>query len=213
MLAFQGRLADAQGTPSQGNVTMGLSVYASTAGGSPCHDEMQTVLTQSGLFDVRIGATSGISGACDFDAATYLEIAVNGESLTPRLALTASAYALNTQLLDGHAWSEVVAAEAVYSCAQGGPAKDNDTECTLKLYGDPVCDYNCVLDPPAVPACPPGCIDASPLGYPYFADVRCEYTEMPGCTLIGDNGGSVTTRTCACAPASLHGHALAGGSP
>jgi hypothetical protein len=107
---FQGRLADASGTPLHGAYDMTFALYDAPAqgAGTLCFSETysaatQQVMVNSGLFNVHIGGldpANGIAG-CDFGRPYYLEIAVAGpsgmETMSPRLPITSAAYAFTAQ--------------------------------------------------------------------------------------------------------------------
>lgn len=101
LINFQGRLADSSGTPRVGQWTMVFGIYTVTSGGTACFSESQAVAVNSGLFNANIGSASGGIGAgCDFSLPYYLQITVGGEALSPRIALTAAAYAMRAQVAD-----------------------------------------------------------------------------------------------------------------
>jgi hypothetical protein len=93
---FQGRLADAAGTPKTGVFAMTFRLFTASAGGTACHDETQTsVPVNSGLFSTVIGGASGISTACTFATQHWLEVQVGTDPpMTPRVPLVAVAYSM-----------------------------------------------------------------------------------------------------------------------
>jgi hypothetical protein len=104
LINFQGRLADQNGVPLSGTYSIVFGVWSAATGGTACFTETQSVAVNAGLFNVNVGsATSGgVSASCTFAAAAYLELKVGTDAaMTPRLALTATGYAFNTDALDG----------------------------------------------------------------------------------------------------------------
>lgn len=103
---FQGRLADASGTPKTGSYAMTFSIWSAATGGTACFTETQTVAANSGLFNANIGgATSGgIATACNFSVPYWLQLQVGSDSaMTPRIALTSAAYAFRAAYADDSA--------------------------------------------------------------------------------------------------------------
>ena len=106
---FQGRLADAAGTPKTGVFAMTFRLFTSSAGGTACHDETQTTVpVNSGLFSTIIGGAGGISTACNFAVQHWLEVQVGTDPpMTPRVPLVAVAYSMTAQ--------NIVAGAAIYA--------------------------------------------------------------------------------------------------
>ncbi len=93
MINYQGRLTDASGALSTGVYTMTFSLYdASTEGTLMWGPEMQSVTLTDGLFNVLLGSVNPLD-ASDFTGATYLELEVDGEVLSPRQQIVSVAYA------------------------------------------------------------------------------------------------------------------------
>ncbi len=117
ILMYQGRLLNSNNVPlSDSTATMSFALYdASTAGTclwSNNSDTCATIATRSvtltaGLFSEALGDTSASYAAIAEsvfmnNATVYLEVTVNGETLTPRKRMLSSPYAMNSDALDGY---------------------------------------------------------------------------------------------------------------
>src|SRR5581483_875705 len=102
-IAFQGRLADPAGNPKTGTYSMTFNIYTSATGGAACHSETDSVVVNSGMFVVRLGAaTGGINAACAFNAPSWIEIQVGTDAaMAPRTQLLAAPYAITAQAVGG----------------------------------------------------------------------------------------------------------------
>jgi len=112
---YQGRLADAAGNPLDGTYGMTFALFATDSGGSPVWgpESHPAVPVSGGLFSVGLGSqTSGGIPTTVWDGDRYLEIAVGGETMSPRelirsvpiagMALTVPDGAIGTaQIADG----------------------------------------------------------------------------------------------------------------
>jgi len=100
---YQGRLIK-DNVPVDGTKTMVFSIYAVATGGSPIWtSENVSVEVHNGLFRYVLGTDGGDLSSIDWTAgqALYLQVMVDGETLTPREELSAYPYAINSHLLDG----------------------------------------------------------------------------------------------------------------
>jgi len=95
LLTYQGHLLDANGLPvTDGAYPMAFSLWdAESTGQQLWGPEVHTVTVRDGYFALLLGAEMPLD-ATHFIGNTYLEIAVSGETLTPRQPLGAVAYAL-----------------------------------------------------------------------------------------------------------------------
>ncbi len=91
---YQGRLYDDAGAPLNTSVEMRFTIYdALTDGNVMWGPEIyDTVAVQEGLFDVALGSQSPMSPAL-WNGDRYLEIAVDGQVLTPRELIRSVPYA------------------------------------------------------------------------------------------------------------------------
>jgi len=115
IITYQGRLLDTDGVPeAAASVDVVFTLYDSLAAGTclwsnssaTCATTTTRVVTLTdGLFSENLGDTTlaapyaAISSSVFADnAAVYLEVIVEGETLTPRKRLTAAPYAVNAQI-------------------------------------------------------------------------------------------------------------------
>ena len=131
---YQGRLADAAGTPLSGDYAMAFALWDAPSGGSLVWgpESHAAVPVSEGLFNVGLGSlTSGGIPTSAWSGDRYLEITVGGETLTPRelirsvpvagMALTVPDGAIGTaQIADG-------------GVASGDLALDGGTVCLAEL--------------------------------------------------------------------------------
>lgn len=109
---YQGRLADAGGNPLDGNYGMTFSLWDALNGGNLAWgpESHAAVPVSNGLFSVGLGSqTAGGIPVSVWDGDRYLEIAVGGETLSPRelirsvpiagMALTLPVHTINGTLL------------------------------------------------------------------------------------------------------------------
>ena len=89
--SHQGRLLTSAGKPVNGNRTITYKLYHKATGGSPVYTVSKTVHVSNGYFDSSFGATDVDPKI--FAENTWLEISVNGETLSPRQFLRAAPYA------------------------------------------------------------------------------------------------------------------------
>ena len=100
---YQGRLIK-DNVPVDGTKTMVFSIYAVATGGSSIWTSGNvSVEVHNGLFRYVIGSDGGDLSGMDWTAgqALYLQVMVDGETLTPREELSAYPYAINSHLLEG----------------------------------------------------------------------------------------------------------------
>lgn len=84
---YQGRLADTAGNPLDGAFTMRFSLWDAPTGGSQVWgpEEHPGVQVTEGLFHVALGsATAGGIASGTWNGDRYLEISIEGETLSPR---------------------------------------------------------------------------------------------------------------------------------
>ncbi len=97
LINYQGKLTNAAGQPQQGTFNMVFSIYDTETGGSALWEETQTVTTDAqGLFNVLLGSVNPpviIPEGPD----CYLEITVEGTTLTPRQRIVSNGYSYYAQ--------------------------------------------------------------------------------------------------------------------
>lgn len=118
IISYQGRLLNSNRVPlSSSTASIVFELYTASSGGtcvwsnssSTCASATaRTVTLTDGLFSENLGDTSAspayaaISDAIfGNNSSLYLQVTVNGETLTPRKYISSAPYALNAQLLDG----------------------------------------------------------------------------------------------------------------
>jgi hypothetical protein len=112
LINYQGRLADDQGQPVEGSRQMHFAILdGATASAQVLWGETQTVTVSGGLYHVLLGSLNPVGPAVFSGPVRYLEVKVNGETLSPRQPIASVPYALtvDTQWLkdldldgDGH---------------------------------------------------------------------------------------------------------------
>jgi hypothetical protein len=118
IISYQGRLLNSNRVPlSSSTASVVFELYTASSGGTcvwsnssaTCSSATaRTVTLTDGLFSENLGDTAAspayasISNAIFGDnSSLYLQVTVNGETLTPRKYISAAPYALNAQMLDG----------------------------------------------------------------------------------------------------------------
>ncbi|OGL99878.1 hypothetical protein A2501_05085 [Candidatus Uhrbacteria bacterium RIFOXYC12_FULL_57_11] len=132
-ISYQGRLLNSNGVPVSDASLEFVFRFLDSASGGTClwesddgaacddPDETQTVALTDGLFSENIGSSvdpTGLSEAYPVDLTdifgdntnVYLEVVVDGETLSPRKQIVATPYALNAQSLDGLDSTDLLAA-------------------------------------------------------------------------------------------------------
>lgn len=112
VMSYQGRLADpATGEPvADGTYNMSFAIYDAASGGTLLWEEPAAgsipVQVTGGLFTHLLGSSVPLDPSV-FSGGAYLEVAVNGETLSPRQQIAAVAYALVAQTLDGQSLADL----------------------------------------------------------------------------------------------------------
>ena len=98
VIGYQGRLTDAAGQPLAGDVDLSFALFAGAAGGPALWSETQTgVAVHEGVFHVALGSATPLPPTLFASDVLWLEVTVDGETLTPRQRLLASPYALQSE--------------------------------------------------------------------------------------------------------------------
>jgi len=96
---YQGRLTDVAGQPLVGSHDMIFSIYDAPLGGSELWSETKSAVSDSaGVFATVLGSDSPID--IPFSDPCWLEITVDGETLTPRREITSVAFAFRSLRAD-----------------------------------------------------------------------------------------------------------------
>ena len=98
VLSYQAALADNTGKPvPDGNHTVIFALYRASSGGNAIYSETQTLAVSKGIVSAQIGSVSAIPALLRFDSAYFLGITIDGGAeLSPRTALSAAPYSLNS---------------------------------------------------------------------------------------------------------------------
>jgi len=122
VINYQGRLANASGRPLTGTYHMVFSIWdTETVGtgtrlwGPEAHPNVQVT---DGLFNIPLGSLVPISASVFAGPSTYLQVEVEGETLSPRQPITSVGYAFqaeNADTVDGKHASDFVSASLVGS--------------------------------------------------------------------------------------------------
>jgi len=98
-IAFQGKLADSQGTALEGSFTVTFRIYDAASGGAKLWEESKAVSVSAGLFSTQLGSSTALNLA--FDKPYWVEIQVGSETLSPRQPLASGPYAFRAQQVEG----------------------------------------------------------------------------------------------------------------
>jgi len=104
LIAYQGRLAEADGSPLVGDHAVGFRIYDAETGGSLLWEEehrLTITVDDNGTFSIMLGSLKPF-GKLPFNQPLWVSLEVDGEGeMAPRLRLTAVGYAINADTLDG----------------------------------------------------------------------------------------------------------------
>ena len=102
VISYQGQLSNPDGSPVTDTVyPFEFLLYNQTSGGSILWAESTDLETNNGLFSHDIGSVNELSTSLFSENETvYLEVKVEGNSILPRVLLSASPYAFSTGNLD-----------------------------------------------------------------------------------------------------------------
>ncbi|MBI3096622.1 MAG: hypothetical protein HYY93_00010 [Planctomycetes bacterium] len=104
LLNLQGRLTDNSGSCLTGTYSFTLGIFSVSSGGAALYTDTQAAVpVTSGIYNIELGAGTGgaIPASVFNNPDLYIEISINGETLTPRTHLTSAAFAFNADTLDG----------------------------------------------------------------------------------------------------------------
>src|SRR5262245_19810576 len=136
LINYQGVLRDAGGNPLSGSFNMTFRLYDAEIGGSEILVDAhltvasQGVVVTGGAFSTQIGggavsdgsgpgAYASVAAVCRDFATIWLSIEVEGETLTPRVRVVASAYALNADAVDGKNGADLLDTSASFQFKAG----------------------------------------------------------------------------------------------
>jgi hypothetical protein len=97
-ISYQGMIVAPGGSPiADGNHTLELRIYDAPTAPTPLHSETQNVVTAGGIFSATLGLQTPFPTTLVFDRQYWLGVAIDGTpEMTPRTALVAAPYALNS---------------------------------------------------------------------------------------------------------------------
>jgi hypothetical protein len=102
LISYQGVLADSDGNPINGERAITMTVYDAASGGAALWSETHASITFSnGSFSALLGSVQALPDDLFDQPGRWLEIRVDGVTLSPRQQFTAAPYALNAEKLDG----------------------------------------------------------------------------------------------------------------
>jgi hypothetical protein len=108
LLNYQGYLTDMMGMPTNDTMDIRFRIYDDETGGSILWDEWQLdVPIENGVFSVLLGSTTPVPDSVFLGCMNcWLEIRANGQNLTPRTRITATAYAYSAKHADHSIFSD-----------------------------------------------------------------------------------------------------------
>jgi hypothetical protein len=94
-MSVQGRLTDDNDNPLTGTYDMVLTLYTASVGGEEIWTETQTdVPVEDGIFNIYLGNVNPLN--INFGDPYWVEVQIEGETLSPRVQLGSAGYSLNT---------------------------------------------------------------------------------------------------------------------
>jgi hypothetical protein len=107
LFSYQGQVSDAAGNPiTNPALPVTFKLYSVASGGTACWTEAHTggnaVAVTNGLFNVLLGGLTAIPASC-LTGDVYLELVVNGETLSPRERMTSVLHAVEAGTLSSGA--------------------------------------------------------------------------------------------------------------
>jgi hypothetical protein len=95
LINYQGRLTDSVGVAVADTVDMTFRIFDVLSGGTELWSESQSdVLVQAGIYNVILGSVTVLDPDIFSTTALYLEVEVNGETLSPRARITSVPFAI-----------------------------------------------------------------------------------------------------------------------
>jgi hypothetical protein len=153
-LNYQGLLTNPSGQPLDvpAGIPMKFALFDMPTSGSPLYSESQVVPVDKGVFNVVIGSVTPLM--LKFDVPYFLEVTVNGETLTPRQPLASSAYSLRSGCIPGDSvtcYDGATGAGGANNCLSGVRTCNAQgtgwSSCIGELIPDPACGAVCCLSP------------------------------------------------------------------
>ena len=99
-ISFNARLTDTGGAPVTGSHALGFALYPQASGGAAAWTETQASATFSteGLVYAELGSATPLTPSALDGSKLYLEVSVDGTTMTPRLAVVSVPYAIRATL-------------------------------------------------------------------------------------------------------------------
>jgi len=109
LINYQGRILDSEGNPvPDGNYAVTFTIYDAPTDGTVWWTETQPdIAVTDGYFGAVLGNLAPISDTTFKDPERYLEIAINGQAISPRVQFTSTGYAYQVGTIDGATGGEV----------------------------------------------------------------------------------------------------------
>jgi len=108
LINYQGMLTDDTGNPISGTKTLAFGVFSSGTSSLPLWQENHPgVQVDNGAFSVLLGSISAVPDTLFDEPERWLEIQVDGVTLSPRQRFASVPYALNADKVDGMDASEL----------------------------------------------------------------------------------------------------------
>lgn len=104
LVSVHGKLTDTLNNPYSGNKNFIFRIYTASSGGSPLYTEFwntssqQVSLAYGGYFSVLLGSQTALT--LPFDQQYWLEISIEGETLSPRYRLGSTPYTYRANITD-----------------------------------------------------------------------------------------------------------------
>jgi len=128
VVAYQGYLTDALGNPVTGTLPAQVSIWTQASGGDRLWQEVLNLDVRLGYFTAELGRLTPMPSALFGISDRWIELIVNGETLTPRkqvLSVPMALYAANAGALGGST------ADQYYTRSQANDATKNSIDAAL----------------------------------------------------------------------------------
>ena|SRR3989338_4257328 len=118
LINYQGKLTDPNGNPLTGSYNFVFKIYDASTGGTALWSETQNnIVVTNGVFTTMLGSSTAINLA--FDNQYWFEVAVNGETLTPRVKMGSVGYAFRAKVAEDVACTGCVSSSELDSSIAG----------------------------------------------------------------------------------------------
>ncbi len=95
---FQGRLVDGDGIPITAPTSVVFTLWGAATGGTALFTETQTVTPdENGVYSVLLGSVNQALGTIDFSDDKWLQVAIEGQVISPRYPLSSAPSALSVR--------------------------------------------------------------------------------------------------------------------